>query len=67
MALVNQAGWERIARIVVGAVLLYLGWAGVVTGPLGTVLKWFGFFPVATGLGGWCPLYTALGTGTKRA
>ncbi len=67
MSLVNQAGWERIARIVVAGILLYLGWGGVVTGTAGTVLKWLGFVPLLTGLSGWCPLYTALGTRTNRA
>jgi hypothetical protein len=67
MSLVNQAGWERTARIVLAAVLLYLGWGGVVTGVTGTVLKIIGFLPLLTGLSGWCPLYTAIGFRTNRA
>ncbi len=67
MSLVNQAGWERIARIVAAGILLYLGWGGVVTGTAGLVLKIVGFVPLLTGLSGWCPLYTALGTRTNRA
>lgn len=66
MAFVNEAGWERGLRIVVGAVLLYLGWAGVVTGTLGVVLKWLGFVPLLTGLIGWCPLYAIFGFKTCR-
>jgi hypothetical protein len=67
MSLVNQAGWERIARMLLGVVLLYLGWGGVVTGTAGTVFKWLGFLPIATGLVGWCPLYTVLKFRTNKA
>jgi hypothetical protein len=64
---VNQAGWERIARVVLAGILLYLGWGGVVTGTAGLVLKIVGFVPLLTGLSGWCPLYTVLGFKTNRA
>lgn len=57
MGFVNEAAWDRIARVAVGVVLLYLGWADVVTGGWGTFLKIIGFVPLATGLVGWCPLY----------
>jgi hypothetical protein len=67
MAFVNEAGWERGLRLVVGAVLLYLGWAGVVIGTLGIVLKWLGFVPLLTGLIGWCPLYALCGLNTCRS
>ena len=58
MKFINEAGWDRIARVVLGAVLLYLGWGGVVEGGLGTFLKVIGFVPLVTGLVGWCPLYS---------
>lgn len=67
MKLVNEAGWDRVLRVVAGAVLLYLGWAGVVTGTFGTVLKIVGFLPLVTGLVGWCPAYTVFGTRTNKA
>jgi hypothetical protein len=60
MSWVNEANWDRIARVVLGLVLLYLGWSGVVGGSLGTVLKVLGFVPLLTGLIGWCPLYSLL-------
>jgi hypothetical protein len=60
MSWVNEANWDRIARVVLGLVLLYLGWSGVVGGGLGTVLKVLGFVPLLTGLIGWCPLYSLL-------
>lgn len=58
MKFVNEAGWDRILRVVVGIVLLYLGFGGVVTGGLGTALKVIGFLPLLTGLIGWCPAYS---------
>ena len=64
---VNQANWERIARVVLGIVLLYIGFGGVVTGTLGTVIGIVGLIPLLTGLIGWCPIYAALNTGTKKA
>lgn len=57
MSFINEAGWDRIARVLLGVVLLALGWGGVVDGALGTVLKIVGFIPLVTGLVGWCPLY----------
>jgi hypothetical protein len=61
----NEASWDRIARVVLGIVLLYLGWAGVVSGGWGLFLMIIGFVPLITGLVGWCPIYAMLKTGTK--
>lgn len=57
MNFTNEASWDRIARIALGIVLLYLGWSGVVDGTIGTVFQFLGFVPLATGLMGWCPIY----------
>lgn len=62
----NEAGWDRIGRVVLGAVLLFLGWGEVVSGGLGTFLKFFGFVPLITGAAGWCPIYAALRFRTNR-
>jgi hypothetical protein len=62
----NEAGWDRIGRVALGAVLLYLGWAEVVTGGLGTFLKFFGFVPLLTGIAGWCPIYAMFRFRTNR-
>ena len=62
----NEAGWDRIARVVLGLVLLVLGWGGIVDGTLGMVFSWLGFVPLATGLAGWCPLYAIFGFRTSR-
>ena len=60
----NEAGWDRALRVVLGVVLLYLGWAGVVGGTLGWILKIVGFLPLATGLIGWCAVYALFGVST---
>ena len=57
----NVGGLDRIARIVVGVVLIALaatqviGWWG-----------WLGLVPLATGLVGWCPPYSLLGINTCK-
>ena len=66
MSFINEAGWDRVLRVIGGGILLYLGWAGVVTGTLGTVLKFFGFVPLVTGLVGWCPAYTLFRIRTNK-
>jgi len=55
----NVGGIDRIARIVVGSILLALVFVGPQT-PWG----WIGLVPLLTGLISWCPLYTALGFNT---
>jgi hypothetical protein len=67
MAFVNEANWDRILRVLVGVLLLYLGFGGIVTGGLGTVLKIIGFIPLITGLVGWCPLYALLKFRTNQS
>ncbi|HEX9117293.1 MAG TPA: DUF2892 domain-containing protein [Anaerolineae bacterium] len=63
----NMAGWDRIARIVLSVVLLYLGLASVVTGSLGLILEILGVVFLLTGIVGWCPIYALFGLKTKRA
>lgn len=63
----NEAGWDRIARIILGIVMLVLGWGGFVTGTFGVILQWLGFIPLITGLVGWCPLYSLFRFSTKSA
>lgn len=65
MSFINEAGWERILRVVVGVVMLVLGWGGFVEGTLGTVLQFLGFVPLITGLVGWCPIYSLFGLRTN--
>jgi hypothetical protein len=67
MKYLNEAGWDRIVRIVLGVAVLYVGWAGVVTGGWGTFLKVIGFVPLLTGLVGFCPIYAIFKVRTIKA
>lgn len=64
---VNEANWDRIARVVLGIVLLYLGLGGVVTGGLGVVLDIFGAVFLLTGAVGFCPLYALFKFSTQKS
>jgi hypothetical protein len=64
---INEATWDRVVRVLLGIVLLYLGWAGVVTGTAGLVLKIAGFLPLLTGVIGLCPAYRLFGFTTCPA
>jgi len=63
----NEASWDRVVRVVVGIVLLYLGLGNVVSGGLGVVVDVVGALLVVTGLAGFCPLYALLKLSTKKA
>ena len=54
----NVGGFDKWARVVVGAVLI--GWA--LTG--GPLWAWIGLVPLGTGLFGFCPQYRLLGVNT---
>lgn len=64
---VNEAGWDRAARVVLGIALLVLGFGGILPGAWGTVASVAGFIPLLTGLLGWCPLYAVLKFSTQKA
>lgn len=61
---INEAGWDRALRVVLGVAILYLGWAGIVGGMLGLAFKIAGFVPLITGIVGWCPAYALFGMST---
>jgi hypothetical protein len=61
----NEAMWDRVVRVVLGLLLLYLGWGGMVIGGWGLALKIIGFIPLITGIIGWCPLYSLFKVSTK--
>ena len=56
----NVGGFDKWARLVVGALLI--AWA-LIGGP---VWAWLGVVPLATGLFSFCPLYRLLGVNTCR-
>jgi hypothetical protein len=55
----NVGGFDRIARIVLGLVLIGLTLGGVI-GAWG----WIGLVPLGTAALGYCPLYSVLGFST---
>jgi len=58
----NEATWDRVVRVALGAGLLLL----VFTGPQ-TLWGLLGLVPLATGLAGFCPLYRLIGLSTCPA
>lgn len=62
MVSINESGFDRIFRIVLGLVLLSLAFIGPQT-PWGFI----GVVPLLTGLIGWCPIYRAFGVHTNHA
>lgn len=64
--LLNESMADRIIRVVLGLIFIYLGIGGVVTGTLGVVLDVAGVLALVTGLVGWCPAYTLLKLSTKK-
>ncbi len=62
----NEASWDRIARVVLGVVLLIIGF-GVMGGIAGVVVGIVAFVPLLTGLVGWCPLYSLFGFRTNES
>jgi hypothetical protein len=67
MQWINEASWDRVARVALGLAMLGLGWTGTVTGGWGAVLRWGGFLPLITGLVGFCPAYRLFGMSTGPA
>ncbi len=57
----NVGGPDKIARIVIGALLILLALTGVI-GAWG----WIGVLPLATGLFNFCPAYSLLGVNTCK-
>ncbi|MGM0981994.1 MAG: YgaP family membrane protein [Pseudomonadota bacterium] len=57
----NVGGFDKIARIVVGAVLILLA----LTGTIGA-WGWIGVLPLATGLFNFCPAWKLLGVNTRK-
>lgn len=66
MSFANEAGWDRVLRVIAGIVLLYLGFGGVLAGTIGTIAAIVGIVLLLTGLVGWCPLYAVLHIRTSR-
>jgi hypothetical protein len=66
MKYVNEAGWDRILRVVLGVILLILAFSNIVSGGLGTLFIIVGIVALLTGLSGICPAYMLLKFRTKK-
>ncbi|HAI84887.1 MAG TPA: DUF2892 domain-containing protein [Chitinophagaceae bacterium] len=62
----NMGSIDKIIRLVVAAVLVYLYYAGVVTGTLGVVLLIVAGVFTLTSVVSFCPLYTLVGVKTCK-
>jgi hypothetical protein len=67
MSFVNEAAWDRIVRVLLGVVLLFLGITGVVGGGVALFLEIIGLVFTITGLVGFCPLYAIAKFRTNHA
>lgn len=63
----NEASWDRIARVILGAVLLFLGFGSTISGAFGVIVGIVGVVLVGTGLLGFCPLYALLKINTNKS
>lgn len=61
----NEASWDRIARVILGAVLLVLGLV-VVNGGWGVAIIVVGLIALVTGAVGFCPIYWITKFRTKK-
>ena len=62
----NEATWDRVVRVIVGIILLYVGFGGVTGGAVGVILGIVGLVALVTGLIGYCPAYTLFKFQTKK-
>lgn len=61
----NEASWDRITRVILGAALLVLG-ITVVDGGWGIALIVVGLIALITGAVGFCPIYWITKFRTKK-
>ena len=62
----NEAGWDRAVRVILGIALLIIGF-GVMSGTTGTIVGVVALVPLLTGVVGWCPIYALFGFRTNEA
>lgn len=62
----NESSMDRVVRVVVGLVLVWLGWFYLGNSTLGIVLDILGVVAIVTGLTGFCLLYKLFGNFTTK-
>jgi len=62
---VNEANWDRIARVILGIALILVPIL-FTRETFGIILGIFGLILLVTGVIGFCPLYTLLNISTKK-
>ncbi|GAB4569518.1 MAG: hypothetical protein Kow0047_22800 [Anaerolineae bacterium] len=63
----NESTWDRIIRVVIGLILMYVGFGPTLTGAVGIIVGIIGLILLVTGAIGWCPIYSLLKFGTKKS
>ena len=63
----NLSNIDRIVRVVLAALFVYLYFGGVVTGALGIILVVLGAVFLLTAVVSFCPIYAALKLSTLKA
>jgi hypothetical protein len=64
---VNEAGWDRIARMLLGVALIWVGFlSGMLASPWSWVAGGVGLVMIFTAILGFCPAYAIFGVGTCR-
>lgn len=66
MKYINESGWDRIIRVVLGIVLLVLGFGGTLNGGFGLAAKILGVLLTLTGLAGFCLIYRIFNIRTNK-
>ena len=65
MTFINEADWDRAARLLVGLAVLAAGTL-MESGAAMMVVMALGGLAIITGLAGWCPAYTVCGVTTRK-
>ncbi len=63
---VNEAGWDRIVRLILAVILGYLGFFQMKGTTAGIILDIIAVILLVTAVVGFCPLYSVLGFATKK-
>lgn len=64
--MINEANWDRIGRVVVGAVLGIIALTAL-DGAAAIIVGLIALIPLLTGAIGWCPLYSLFGFRTNKS